>query len=109
MKDLIQETRERALRKALNDEDLRIFLWDWVFRVCGVFDREYAHNATAYSQLARQQLGKILLAELKYVDPRLTFQAETEYENLRARAADKLAERRERQEDENLRRMLDGE
>lgn len=82
MKDLIQETRERALRKALNDEDLRIFLWDLVETDCLAFVRGYAHNATAYSLLAKQQIGKELLAEMKAADLRQVFRAETEYRQL---------------------------
>lgn len=82
MSDLIQEARERAMRKALNDSDLRIFLWDHIETDCLAFARGYAHNATAYSMLAKQQVGKELLADLKAVDLRQVFRAEAEYRQL---------------------------
>ena len=82
MSQLILEARERALRKALNDSDLRILLWDLIETDCHTFQSEYGHNATAYSLLAKQEIGKALLAELKYVDLERTFSAEAEYRKL---------------------------
>lgn len=82
MRNLVQEARIRALRKALNDSDLRIFLWDLIETDCGAFERSYGHNATAYSLLARQQIGKMLLVELKDLDLEQVFQAEREYRQL---------------------------
>ena len=108
MRDLIQEALDRAIRKMLNDSDLRIFLWDAVVRRCGVFDQDYAHNAAAYTLLERQRIGKQLLAELKSVDMEQVFRAESEYEQLFQRMKAELERRNEQHEEEFVRRILNG-
>ena len=108
MNDLIQEARERAIRKALDDSDLRIFLWDLICRKCEVFSSGYPHNAAAYRLLARQQIGKELLAELKDMDMEQVFRAESEYEQMFRRMKAELELQQQKYENETIGRMLNG-
>jgi hypothetical protein len=71
-----------SLRKVLNDKDLRILAWRLIVEDCKVFQVDYPMNASAYSLLAKQELGKRLLEDLKRVDINLVHQAEKDYHEL---------------------------
>lgn len=73
-----------SLRKVLNDKDLRILAWRLIVEDCKVFQVDYPMNASAYSLLAKQELGKRLLEDLKRIDIGLVHQAEKDYHELMA-------------------------
>jgi hypothetical protein len=70
---------EASLRKLLADRDTRIFFWRLIVEDCKVFQEDYPVNATAYSLLAKQSVGKRILADAKRVDASAVFRAEAEY------------------------------
>lgn len=63
----------------LGDRRGRIFLWRLLVETCHVFDSGYQHNAAAYSQLAKREIGLFLLNICRTIDLALTQQAEREY------------------------------
>ena len=73
-----------SLRKVLNDKDLRILAWRLIVEDCKVFQVDYPMNASAYSLLAKQELGKRLLEDLRRIDLNLVHQAEKDYHELMA-------------------------
>lgn len=79
---LNQQHYEQELRRMLAEPETRIFLWRLIAEDCHVFDTEFQHNATAYSLLAKQQIGKRLLADLKCIDASAVHKAEEEYDEL---------------------------
>lgn len=79
-----QRHYDAALRKILSDEMLRIFLWRLIEEDCRVFQEGFPTNASAYCLLARQEIGKRLLADAKMRDPEAVFKAEQEYKALMA-------------------------
>ena len=75
-------TLDKAMERALADPLMRILLWHIVEdRLC-VFSPEYAHNASAYSLLAKKQAGLQLLSWMKEVSPHDVYLAESDYNNL---------------------------
>lgn len=73
---------EKAMVRALGDPQFRLLLWHIIADFAHVFDPGYAHNASAYSLLAKKEVGLNLLAWMKAVSPEGTFQAESEYNQL---------------------------
>jgi hypothetical protein len=69
----------------LGDEDLRVFLWRLIVEDCRVFQEDFPTNASAYSLLAKQEIGKRILADAKLRNPEAVFRAEQEYNDLMAR------------------------
>lgn len=80
-----QQHYDEALRTILHDETLRIFLWRLIEEDCRVFQEGFPTNASAYCLLAKQEIGKRLLADAKMRDPEAVFKAEKEYQELMAR------------------------
>jgi hypothetical protein len=76
-----------AMSKILADKDLRIFLWSLVVQDCRVFQPEFPMNASAYCLLAKQEIGKRLLADAKAVNPTALILAEAEYSELQEQTA----------------------
>lgn len=74
-----QQHYEEELRTMLSSPVTRIFLWRFIVEDCKVFVTNFALNASAYTLLAKQEIGKLLLADLKAIDPEKVFQAEKEY------------------------------
>ena len=64
------------------DPQFRLILWHIITAFLYVFDPGYAHNATAYSLLAKKEVGLNILAWMKSVSPEGAFRAESEYNNL---------------------------
>lgn len=58
---------ERALEKILSDPDLRYFFWRHLVDDCKINQESFPMNASAYSLLALQEVGKRLLREAKAV------------------------------------------
>ena len=73
---------EKAMVRAMGDPEMRILLWHIVVDYLYVFDPSYAHNATAYSLLAKKEAGLKILDWMKSVSPEGAFRAESEYNNL---------------------------
>ena len=73
---------EKAMERAMNDPGMRILLWHIVTVFLYVFDPSYAHNATAYSLLAKKEAGLKILDWMKSVSPQGAYMAESEYNNL---------------------------
>jgi hypothetical protein len=78
------EQYTESLRKVLSDRDLRILIWRLIVEDCKVFQEEFPLNASAYTLLAKQEIGKRLLADLKSVNRDLVLTAEKDYEGLMA-------------------------
>ena len=74
-----QRHYDTALKKMLGDEVLRVLLWRLIVEDCHVFQEDFPMNASAYSLLAEQKIGKRLLADAKHRDPEAVFRAEQEY------------------------------
>lgn len=72
-----------AMAKVLSDRDLRIFLWSIIDQDCRVFQAEFPMNASAYCLLAKQEIGKRLLADAKRLNPSAVMLAEAEYNELK--------------------------
>lgn len=68
-----------AMEKLLGDPDLRVFLWGLIAADCHVFETAFPLNAGAYCLLAKQEVGKRLLADIKAVDAEKMLLAEREY------------------------------
>lgn len=77
----VRQYRE-AMAKILSDRDLRIFLWSIIEQDCRVFQIEFPMNAQAYCLLAKQEIGKRLLADAKDINPSAVMLAEAEYNEL---------------------------
>lgn len=71
-----------SLEIMLNNPALRVFLWRLIVEDCKVFDEGFPMNVQAYCLLAKQDIGKRLLADAKAVSLDLIFQAEKEYKEL---------------------------
>ena len=82
MKTLNQMHYEEEIRTMLGNPVTRVFLWRFIVEDCHVFDTDAPLNASAYALLAKQSIGKRLLADMKAISPELTFQAEKEYNDL---------------------------
>ena len=78
-----QRHYDEELRTMLGNPVTRVFLWRLIVEDCHVFDEDVPLNASAYPLLAKQAIGKRLLADMKAISPELTFQAEIEYNELR--------------------------
>lgn len=76
-----------AMSKLLNDRDLRILLWSIIEQDCRVFQPEFPMNASAYCLLAKQEIGKRLLADAKALNPTAVMLAEAEYNDLQEQTA----------------------
>lgn len=76
-----------SLAKLLSDRDLRIFLWNLIVQDCRVFQPEFPMNASAYCLLAKQEIGKRLLADAKRINPSAVMLAEAEYNDLQEQTA----------------------
>ena len=66
----------------LDSRTLRVFLWRLIVEDCKVFQEDFPTNASAYCLLAKQEIGKRLLADAKAIDPDAVFAAEREYMDL---------------------------
>jgi len=73
---------EKAMERAMGDPGFRLLLWHIVTDFLYVFDPSYAHNATAYSLLAKKEAGLKILDWMKAVSPQGVYMAESEYNNL---------------------------
>ena len=71
-----------ALTRMLSEPDLRILLWRIIVEDCKVFEEGFSLNASAYCLLAKQEIGKRLLADAKRVDADRVAEAEKEYNAL---------------------------
>ena len=66
----------------MSDPLIRVLLWHIVEdRLC-VFSPDYAHNASAYSLLAKKAAGLQLLSWMKEVSPKGVYLAESDFTNL---------------------------
>jgi hypothetical protein len=81
LKPNVRQYRD-AIAKILADRDLRIFLWSLIEQDCRVFQPEFPMNASAYCLLAKQEIGKRLLADAKAVNPSAVMLAEAEFNDL---------------------------
>lgn len=81
MKSLNTQHYEEELKSLLASPVTRIFFWRLIVEDCRVFQSDFPLNASAYTLLARQEIGKRLLADAKRLDPGLVYQAEREYED----------------------------
>ena len=82
MTDVMKRTLDHAMQRVLADPELRVLLWHIVEdRLC-VFSPDFAHNASAYSLLAKKQAGLQLLSWMKEVSPEGTYLAESDFNNL---------------------------
>lgn len=77
-----QRQYRASLESMLSHTTTRIFLWRLIVEDCKVFEESYPMNASAYSLLAVQSIGKRLLADAKAVDAAAVFKAEQEYNQL---------------------------
>ncbi len=84
MINLNKQHYQDEIRVMLNSSVTRIFLWRLIVEDCKVFEADFAMNASAYALLAKQEIGKRLLEDMKRVSPELTFQAEAEYNAMMA-------------------------
>ena len=84
MINLNKQHYQDEIRVMLNSSVTRIFLWRLIVEDCKVFEADFAMNASAYALLAKQEIGKRLLEDMKRISPELTFQAETEYNAMMA-------------------------
>lgn len=82
MGNAMQKCRVRAIEYMLKTREGRIFFWQTLVEDCGIFQEDFALNASAYCLLAGQKIGKRLLAEAKAVDASAVFKAEQEYNEL---------------------------
>lgn len=82
MKTNLEISLESAMEKAMSDPGMRLLLWHIVSDFLYVFDPSYAHNATAYSLLAKKEAGLKILDWMKSVSPHGVYMAESEYNNL---------------------------
>jgi hypothetical protein len=82
--NLNKQHYQDEIRVMLNSSVTRIFLWRLIVEDCKVFEADFAMNASAYALLAKQEIGKRLLEDMKRVSPELTFQAEAEYNAMMA-------------------------
>lgn len=65
---------------------LRVFFWRLIVEDCRVFQSDFSLNASAYALLAKQEIGKRLLADAKQIDPEAVFLAEKEYGELQSQS-----------------------
>lgn len=79
MTNLNKNQYDTALAKLLSDRDLRILFWRIIVEDCRVFQEDFPTNASAYCLLAKQEIGKRILADAKAVDPDAVLAAEKEY------------------------------
>lgn len=77
-----QQHYRNALAVMLGNPATRVLLWRIIVEDCKVFEEGFAMNASAYCLLAKQEIGKRLLADAKRVDPDLVAAAEKEYNAL---------------------------
>jgi hypothetical protein len=82
MININQKHYDEELRQILSTTTTRIFFWRIITEDCRLFEDGYQHNATAYSLLARQEIGKHLLNDAKRISPENVFKAEQEYNAL---------------------------
>lgn len=73
---------ENELRTLLSNPVTRIFVWRLIVEDCKVFEETFPMNASAYVLLAKQEIGKRLLNDLKQTDPESVYKAEQEYNEL---------------------------
>ena len=92
MKNLNSAHYEDELKTLLASPVLRIFFWRLIVEDCRVFQAEFPTNAAAYTLLARQEIGKRLLADAKRISPDLVYQAEREYEEFMEKAKPETGE-----------------
>jgi len=81
-KTLNAKSCENEIRFMLDDKRGRLFLWRLIVEACHVFDVGFQHNAAAYSLLAKQDIGKILLNAAREIDLEKIQLAEREYHKL---------------------------
>ena len=74
-----QQHYDNALREVLSKSSLRVLLWRIIVEDCKVFVEDFPMNASAYCLLAKQEIGKRLLADLKVRDIEAVHKAEQEY------------------------------
>lgn len=77
-----QQHYRNALVAMLNNPLTRVFLWRIIVEDCKVFEEGFPMNAAAYCLLAKQEIGKRLLADAKRVNPEALLRAEQEYNDL---------------------------
>jgi hypothetical protein len=82
-----QRQYRESLTKLLGDRELRILFWRIICEDCKVFQEDFPMNATAYSLLAKQEIGKRLLADAKTVNAAAVFMAESEYNEMMEQSA----------------------
>lgn len=82
LETLNQRQYRVSLKYMLSKPTTRIFLWRLIVEDCKVFEESFPMNASAYSLLAVQSVGKRLLADAKAVDAAAVFKAEQEYNQL---------------------------
>lgn len=77
-----QKHYREALAAMLENRLTRILLWRIIVEDCKVFEESFPMNASAYCLLAKQEIGKRLLADAKAVSPERVYEAEQEYRQL---------------------------
>ena len=79
-----QQHYRNAMTLMLQNPSLRVLLWRIIVEDCKVFEEGFPMNASAYCLLAKQEIGKRLLADAKAIDSDAVHEAEKEYERLMA-------------------------
>ena len=82
MESTLQATLDSAWATIAADKDLRVLMWHLIAEDCEVFNASFSTNATAYCQLAKQEIGKRYLERLKVESLKAAHEAEAEYEQL---------------------------
>jgi hypothetical protein len=74
-----QQHYHNALELMLSNSLTRVLLWRFIVEDCQVFMESFPMNASAYCLLAKQEIGKRLLADAKAVSVEMVHLAEREY------------------------------
>lgn len=77
-----QAQYRNAIATAMESPAIRLLLWRFVVEDCKVFESGFELNARAYALLAKQEIGKRLLEDMKNYSLELTHRAEQEYMDL---------------------------
>lgn len=77
----MEQAYETGLRKILEDPDTRFFLQVLLIERCQIYTSGYQHNAAAYSQLAKREIGLGVLMDARQVNRDMVDLMLREYED----------------------------
>lgn len=92
---------ESEIRELLSSRTLRIFFWRLIVEECRVFQSDFTFNASAYALLAKQEIGKRLLADAKAIHPEGVIQAEKDYNQFITEMAEEALRRMQQEGEED--------